>query len=73
MKSLIKSNTFNAPQQQTQEICFPMQSLHTHMDPLQGEREIWNISLLNIFIATAPEKWCLLQEKDRTKILKWQV
>lgn len=73
MKSLIKSNTLNAPQQQTQEICFPMQSLHTQPWILCRVREIWNTSLLNIFIATAPEKWCLLQEKDRTKILKWQV
>lgn len=43
------------------------------MDPFQVERENGKMNLLNIFIATAPEEWCSLQEKDRTKVLMLQV
>lgn len=46
---------------------------NTAMDPFQVERENGKTNLLNIFIATAPEEWCSLQEKDRTKILMLQV
>ena len=68
MKSLI-----NTPKEHTQEIMFSHTKFtNTATDPFEVERETGKTNL-NIFTATAPEKWCLLQEGDGTKIVMLQV